>query len=88
MSWTAQKRSADKPHRLVPVTEVLESHRRSIPSRTMYAAFRMALIQRVLAESLKPIEVAQILEASANGYPEVTLEECRRYRQMGDAWRT
>lgn len=57
-----------------------------IPADPAYTAFRIALVQRILDEKLKPIEVARILEAEADRFPQVTVEECVAYREMGERW--
>lgn len=79
-------RDQDKPHRLVPVTEVLESQRRTIPSRREYGAFRLKLAMRVFTDSLTPLQVAQLLEAAADAHPEIDIDECRLYRHWGQFW--
>lgn len=56
------------------------------PADPAYTAFRIALVQRILDEKLKPIEVARILEAEADRFPQVTVEECVAYREMGERW--
>lgn len=57
-----------------------------LPSRPEYARFRIELLARIGAESLLPIQVARILESAADRFPEITYEECRRYREMNDVW--
>jgi hypothetical protein len=57
-------------------------------SNLAYAAFRFDLIQRILDENLMPIEVARLLEAAADKFPEITVEECTNLRNQNDVWGT
>lgn len=57
-------------------------------SRPEYAAFRMALIQRILDERLLPRQVAIILEGRAEHYPEISYDEVLSLRRMGDEWKS
>lgn len=51
-----------------------------------YGLFRLQVIQDIFSKGLKPIDVAQILESAADKFPQITYEECRRYREMNDIW--
>lgn len=89
MGWTNMKQSQrqDKPHRMVPVTEVLEQRRREGPrSRPEYARFRLGLMQRVLDQQLKPLDVARELEAAADRFYEIDVDECRLLRHWDQRW--
>lgn len=49
-----------------------------------YAAFRFALVQRILAEHLTPAQTSDALEAE--GLAQVCYQEIDLYRRWGDTW--
>lgn len=51
-----------------------------------YAKFRFALLQRVLNESLLPVQVADILEAERPKFPQIQRSEIETYRSWNDVW--
>lgn len=52
-----------------------------------YGRFRGQLLARVFDEKLTPTQVAGILGEAAERFPQITYDECRRLREMGDVWR-
>lgn len=82
MSWSQRKQT------VVPVTRRPDPPPSWQPrSRAEYAAYRLTLLAKILDDGMTPAQVATHLEASGNRFPEVTLEECRRYRAMADTWK-
>jgi len=62
-------------------------------SHPEYAKFRFEIINRILTEHLKPVDVAKLLEDNLDRFPFLVqpgvrsvYHECVRYRQMGDKW--
>lgn len=84
----ARQPVTDKPHSLPDATPTVEQYRRDHErrSRPEYAAYRMALINRILAEGLTPLQVARDLEANADRFYEITLEEVRLLRYHDQRW--
>jgi len=56
------------------------------PMTEEYAAFRIELINKVMSEGLTPVQVADLLEDAADKFKEITYQECRAFRSMGDKW--